>query len=194
MEKGDQTKKKILDTGFGLASQTGLECLSIGKMASSTKMSKSGLFGHFKSKENLQLAVMKHAGQIFNQEVIVPALRAQAGIPRIQKMIDKWVEWTLNLSGGCIFVAAAAEYSDRPGKVRDAIRKQHDLWIDCLNRIAHSAVKAGDFKKDTDCNLFAFQMYSLILGFFLYYNSMDYNKSKELLQSSFQHLIDSYKL
>ena len=194
MEKGEQTKLKILDTGFGLASKIGLECLSIGMMASSVEMSKSGLFGHFKSKENLQLAVMEHAGQIFNQEVIVPALRTQAGIPRIQKIMDKWVEWTINLSGGCIFVAAAAEYSDRPGKVRDSIRKQHDLWINCLNRVAHSAVKVRDFKKDTDCDLFAFQMYSLILGFFLYHNSMEYKKSKQLLQSSFQNLLDSYKL
>jgi len=193
MEKGDQTKKKILDTGFGLASKIGLECLSIGSMAISLEMSKSGLFAHFKSKENLQLAVMEHAAHIFNKDVISPALKAPAGIPRIQKMMDKWVEWTINLSGGCIFVAAAAEYSDRPGKVRDAIREQHDLWIDCLNRIAHSAIKVGDFKEDSDCNLFAFQMYSLILGFFLYHNSMGDKKSKQMLQSSFQHLIDSYK-
>ena len=194
MEKGDLTKKKILDTGFGLASKTGLECLSIGKMANLVKMSKSGLFGHFNSKENLQLEVMKHAGDIFNRDVIVPALKTKPGIPRIQKMMDNWIEWTMNLSGGCIFVAAAAEYSDRPGLVRDSIKKQHDLWIDCLNKIALSAVKQGDFKKDSDCNLFAFQMYSLILGFFLYHNSLGYKQSKKLLQSSFLHLIDSYKL
>ncbi|MCP4670610.1 MAG: TetR/AcrR family transcriptional regulator [Desulfobacula sp.] len=193
MKKGDETKQKILQTGFEMASKLGMECLSIGTLASSTGMSKSGLFSHFKSKENLQLAVMDHAGEIFFENVISPALKAPAGIQRLHSMMDRWINWTINLSGGCIFVAAAAEYSDRPGKMRDCIRNQHDQWIDCLSRVAQSAVKVGDLKEDTDCNLFAFEMYSLILGFFLYHNSIDYKGTLDLVLTAFERLLISYK-
>jgi AcrR family transcriptional regulator len=194
MGKGEETKIRILNKGFELASKLGLECLSIGTLANSTSMSKSGLFGHFNSKENLQLAVMEHAGEIFNQEVVLPALLSDRGIPRIRKIIQKWIEWTLNLSGGCIFVSAAAEYSDRPGIVRDSIRKQHNLWNDCLVRIAQSAVKAGHFKKNTNCSLFAFELYSLILGFFLYHNALNAPDAYEHINDSVERLINSYKL
>ena len=167
MKKGDQTKQKILDKGFEKASELGLECLSIGGLAKETQMSKSGLFAHFQSKENLQLAVLAHAGDVFRQEVIIPALKVRAGIPRIKSIMAKWIEWTLKLSGGCIFVAAAAEYSDRPGKIQDLVRQQHDDWIHCLERVGESAVRAGDFRPDIECTTFAFQLYSPILGFFL---------------------------
>ncbi len=175
-----------------MASKLGLECLSIGTLASATDMSKSGLFGHFHSKENLQLKVMEYAGQVFNQDVIIPALLIPAGIPRIKKVMENWIDWTKELSGGCIFVAAAAEYSDRPGLVRDCVRKQHDLWIDCLSRIAQSAVNVGDFKQDTDCEQFAFELYSLILGFFLYHSSLDHKDVDSLMDQSFNRLIQSY--
>lgn len=194
MKKGDETKQKILDIGFELASKLGLECLTIGTLAKAAGMSKSGLFSHFHSKENLQLNVMIHAGEIFRQDVILPALMTKAGIPRVRKVMEAWVEWTLRLSGGCIFVAAAAEYSDRPGPVRDCIRKQHEEWIDCLSRVAESAVRVGDFGPDTDCDRFAFELYSLILGFFLYHNSLGYDRVKDLLAGSFHRLVESYQI
>lgn len=179
--------------GFELASKLGLECLSIGTLAAATQMSKSGLFGHFHSKENLQLKVMEHAGDIFNQDVIASALKTSAGIPRIRKVTENWVKWTKDLSGGCIFVAAAAEYSDREGPVRDFVQKQQAAWIDCLSRIAWSAVRVGDFRPDTDCDLFAFELYSLILGFFLYHSSLGYPHADKIMSESFERLINSYK-
>jgi len=193
MKKGDETKRKILDKGFELASKLGLECLSIGALASATQMSKSGLFGHFQSKENLQLKVMEHAGEIFNEDVVLPALMVSAGIPRVRQIMENWIQWTKDLSGGCIFVAAAAEYSDRPGPVRNYILKQQNVWIECLSRIAESAVKKGDFKRDTNCKLFAFELYSLILGFFLYHSSLDNPNVEDLMSESFERLIHSYK-
>lgn len=192
MKKGDETRKKILDTGLELASRLGLECLSIGTLAGLTKMSKSGLFGHFKSKENLQLAVLDHAGDIFNQDVVVPALKTPAGVERIRSLMDNWVDWTRKLSGGCLFISAAAEYSDRPGPVNEAIKQQHDLWIDCLSRVADSAVREGELSPDTDCEQFAFELYSLILGFFLYHNSLDSKGTDQLMQSAFERLLASY--
>jgi len=192
MKKGDETKIKILDKGFELASKLGLECLSIGTLATATKMSKSGLFGHFHSKENLQLSVMEHAGRIFKNDVVLPALKAPAGIPRIRTVMKNWVGWSKELSGGCIFVAAATEYSDREGLVRDFILKQQSEWIEFLNRIAESAVRAGDFKSDTNCDLFAFELYSLILGFFLYHSSLNNPDVDNLMSQSFDRLIHSY--
>ncbi len=193
MNKGKETKRKIMDMGFELASTLGLECLSIGTLAKATSMSKSGLFGHFNSKENLQLAVMKHAGGIFRHEVIIPALKTERGIPRIKKITDCWINWSIHLTGGCIFVAAAAEYSDRSGPIKDCINKQHDLWIECLERITQSAVTTGDFKANTNCSLFAFELYSLILGFFLYHNALDYPGARDLIDASVERLINSYK-
>ncbi len=192
MKKGEETRKKILDTGFEMASKLGLECLSIGSLAGATCMSKSGLFSHFKSKEKLQLSVMKHAGRVFREEVLLPALKKPAGVKRLRAMMDNWIDWTVKLSGGCIFVAAAAEYSDRPGKVRDFIRNQHDLWIDSLIRVARSAVRAGDLKADTDSRLFAFEMYSIILGFYLYHNSIGRKEALELTRAAFDRLVISY--
>lgn len=194
MKKGDETRRKILDKGFELASKLGLECLSIGTLATATQMSKSGLFGHFHSKENLQLKVMEHAGNIFREDVIIPSLMTTAGIPRIIKVMENWVQWSKELSGGCIFVAAAAEYSDREGLVKDFILEQQNDWINCLSRIADSAVRVGDFRPDTNCDLFAFELYSLILGFFLYHSSLDYSQVDDLMSLSFERLINSYKL
>ncbi|MCF6246628.1 MAG: TetR/AcrR family transcriptional regulator [Desulfobacula sp.] len=193
MKKGDETKRKILSLGFELASKLGLECLTIGALAKAANMSKSGLFGHFQSKENLQLQVMSHAGEVFNEGVVIPALMTRAGIPRVRKIMENWMQWTQDLSGGCIFVSAAAEYSDRPGLVRAFIREQQDEWIKCLSKIAESAVRVGEFRADTDCEQFAFELYALILGFFLYQSSLEYNGARQLMFKSFDRLIDSYK-
>ncbi len=193
MKKGDETKKRILDIGLEMASRLGLECLSIGSLADATDMSKSGLFSHFKSKENLQIAVMAHAGDVFMENVLMPALKKPAGSRRLRAMMDYWIDWTVELSGGCIFVASSAEYSDRPGRVRDYIREQQDMWIDSLIRVAESAVTAGDLKPDADCRLFAFEMYSLILGFYLYHNSIARKDALELTQAAFDRLLISYQ-
>ncbi len=193
MKKGDKTKRKILDRAFELASKLGLEGLSIGTLAAATEMSKSGLFGHFQSKENLQVKVMEHAGDIFNEAVILPALKTKAGIPRIRMIMERWILWTKELSGGCIFVSAAAEYSDRPGPVRDFILEQQDAWIDSLARIARSAVSVEDFRPDTNCDLFAYELYSLILGFYLYHSSLKHPDVDDLMSESFDRLIHSYQ-
>ena len=193
MKKGDETRQKILDIGFELASTLGLECLTIGELAKAANMSKSGLFAHFKSKENLQLHVMAHAGEIFRQDVIIPAIKTKAGIPRVRKIMENWIEWTRGLSGGCIFVSAAAEYSDRTGPVRDYIMAQQAEWIYCLKRIGRSAVEAGEFKPDTDCERFAFELYSLIMGFFVYHSSLKYANAGDLTADAFERLLKSYQ-
>ena len=107
MTKGEDTKLMILEAGLDMASQLGLEDVSIGALAKATHMSKSGLFAHFQSKENLQSEILRHAGQHFFQSVVVPALKTEAGILRIRALVDNWNHWTSELAGGCVFVQAS---------------------------------------------------------------------------------------
>jgi len=176
-----------------MASQLGLESVSIGALAKATKMSKSGLFAHFQSKENLQSDILCHAGQLFSEGVVIPALKTDAGIPRIRALVRNWVDWTATLSGGCIFVQASNDFKDRPGKVRDFLMLQQEAWIDSLRRIAQSAVRAGDFREDIDLDQFAFEMYSLLLGFHLYYKLLKNEDIEQRQQSALDALIIRYQ-
>jgi AcrR family transcriptional regulator len=183
----------ILDAGLDMASQYGLEGVSIGSLASLINMSKSGLFAHFQSKENLQIEILKHAGRLFAEDVIVPALKTEVGISRIKEMVSNWITWADNLTGGCIFVTASAEYSDRPGKVRDYLLRQQEDWIDSLRRLAQSAIKVGDFRKDIDCEQFAFDLYSLLLGFHLYDRLLDDTETKKRQEMALKQLLANYQ-
>jgi len=193
MTKGEDTKEMILDIGLDLASQVGLEAVSIGELAKATGMSKSGLFAHFQSKENLQCEILKYAGQRFSEGVVIPALRSQAGIARIQALVDNWISWTAKITGGCIFVQASNDFKDRPGKVREFLLLQQDAWIDSLRRIAQSAIRVGHFRQDTDCDQFAFELYSLLLGFHLYYKLLKSEDTKDRQQSALEALIKRYQ-
>ncbi|MEJ2657742.1 MAG: TetR/AcrR family transcriptional regulator [Desulfobacterales bacterium] len=193
MTKGEDTKLIVLEAGLDMASQLGLECVTIGNLAKATNLSKSGLFAHFQSKENLQIEILNHAAQLFSEGVIVPALKTKAGIPRIRALVDNWIQWTSELTGGCIFVSASTDFSDRPGRVRDVLLHQQNQWIDCLRRIAQSAVQAGDFRKDIDFDQFAFDLYSLLLGFHLYYNLLDDAEIKKRQETALVRLLNSYK-
>jgi AcrR family transcriptional regulator len=193
MKKGEETKMVILDAGLDMASQYGLEGVSIGSLANLINMSKSGLFAHFQSKENLQIEILKYAGRLFAEGVIVPALKTKAGIPRIKALVKNWVSWGDNLTGGCIFVTASAEYSDRPGRVRDYLLSQQRDWIDSLRRIAQSAIEVGDFGKDIDCEQFAFDLYSLLLGFHLYDKLLDDSETKKRQETALEQLLANYQ-
>ena len=193
MKKGEETKKVILETGLDMASQYGLEGVSIGSLANLINMSKSGLFAHFQSKENLQVEILNYAARLFAEGVIVPALKTEAGIARVKALVNNWITWADNLTGGCIFVTASAEYSDRPGKVRDCLLRQQNDWIDCLCRIAKSAIKAGDFREDIDCEQFAFDLYSLLLGFHLYEKLLDDSETRKRHEIALDQLLAHYK-
>jgi AcrR family transcriptional regulator len=193
MEKGRDTKGTIIETGLEMSSQLGLECVTIGNLAKEMQMSKSGLFAHFQSKENLQIEILQYAAEDFSQYVIRPALKIERGIPRIRSLVDRWIEWGDKLTGGCIFVSAGMEYSDRPGKVREALMRQQEEWIDCLRRIAQSAIKSGDFRSDIDCDQFAFDLYSLLLGFHYYYKLLNDKKTRQRQKVAFERLLDNYR-
>jgi len=176
-----------------MATQLSLESVSIGNLAKATRMSKSGLFAHFQSKENLQIKILEHAGELFAQGVVVPALMEKAGIERIKALVNNWIAWSSKLSGGCIFVSSSTEFTDRPGKVRDYILKQQEDWIDSLRTIARSAIRVGDFREGIDCDQFAFDLYSLLLGFHLYYKMLNNSETKNRQEAALERLLDNYR-
>ncbi len=166
MSKGEQTRQAIVGEAMRVASHIGLEGLSIGTLASSLGLSKSGLFAHFKSKENLQMKVLDGAARLFVDTVVLPAMRQPRGEPRVVALFENWMRWASrpSLPGGCIFVAAATEFDDRPGTVRAHLVATQRDWMRTLGRAAEIAKEEGHFRADLDHGQFAFHLYALMLG------------------------------
>lgn len=166
MTKGEETKAAILDQAVAIASEVGFTGLTIGQLAERTQMSKSGLFAHFKSKEVLQLETLQRARERFTDMVVRPALTTPRGVKRVQVLVERWLDWaTDGLQGGCIFVASAAEYDDRPGPMRDAVVQNERDWLDTIATVAGTAVAEGDFRADLDTEQFAFTVQGLMLSY-----------------------------
>ncbi len=193
MSRGEDTRIAILEAGLDLASRKGLEAVTIGALAKATGMSKSGLFAHFQSKENLQIELLRYAGDIFSKEVVIPALRVASGEARIRALVDNWIGYSRKLGGGCIFVTASTDLKDRPGKVRDFLLVQQESWIDCLRRVARSAAEAGDFRGDIDFDQFAFELYSLLLGFHLYHTLLGSAETERRQEHALDQLLKSFR-
>jgi AcrR family transcriptional regulator len=161
--KGNETRAAVLDQAVDVARRVGLGGLTIGSLAEQAQLSKSGLFGHFRSKEALQLQVLEHARARFEEAVARPALRTQRGEPRVRELLDRWLQWDA-LPGGCPFVAAATEFDDQPGAVRDRlVRDQRDLF-DMIATIFRTGIAEGDFRPDADPDQFAQDFYGVILA------------------------------
>ncbi len=193
MTKGDETKIAILDTALDMASELGLEGVTIGVLAKATKMSKSGLFAHFESKENLQVEILKHGARLFAENVVIPALRTEAGLPRIRALVNNWVDWASSHAGGCIFVAASNDFSDRVGNVRSSLLLQQEAWIRTLRKVTRSAIKTGEFREDIDCDQFVFELYSLLLGFHLYHHLLHTEDIETRQSVALDQLFDKYQ-
>jgi AcrR family transcriptional regulator len=155
--KGAQTRAAILEHAVDLASVEGLEGLTIGRLAAELKMSKSGLFAHFGSKQELQLATIEAAAERFRTAVIEPAMSAPDGAPRLRAMGERYLEHLDLYTGGCFWGATSAEYDDRPGPVRDAIAGAIDGWLGELERQSEIA---GVEQPDR----FAFELYAVVMG------------------------------
>lgn len=164
--KGVRTRESILRTAVDLASVEGLEGLTIGRLADELKMSKSGLFAHFGSKEELQLATIEMARQIFVEHVVRPALAGPEGVQRLISLCQGWlghVEGKV-FKGGCFFTAASLEFDGRTGPVRDAIADAMKTWLGTLARAVDAAKKAKHLKASVEPEKFAFEIYSLAMG------------------------------
>jgi AcrR family transcriptional regulator len=161
-----QTRADILATGVRLASVEGLEGLTIGRLASELDMSKSGVLGHFGSKEELQLAVIDAAAEIFAREVADRARDAEPGLPKLLATCRAWVSYLERrvFPGGCFFMAAVAEFDDRPGRVRNTIAGLVTVWNRDLYRQIRTAMAAGDLPPDTDPDQLAFEIEGVIFS------------------------------
>lgn len=168
MAKGNTTRARIVETALRAASVDGLEGISLGKVAGDIGMSKSGLFAHFDSKEALQVDVIEAAAEKFAAVVVVPALSAPRGEPRLRALFEHWLKWEQNesLPGGCVFMHAVAELDDRPGPVRDALVRQQTMWLDTLAKAVRLTIDAGQFRRDVDPSLFAFQLYGIVVAYY----------------------------
>lgn len=147
-----------------LSSQRGLEGLTIGALAKQAKMSKSGLYAHFASKEALQIAVLDRAASHWVDEVLAPALKAARGLPRIEALFEGWLRWeTAVLSGGCLFVTAATEFDDRDGPVRHKVAAHLQDMLGALARAASIATEVGHFRSDLDTDQFAYELWGILV-------------------------------
>ena len=166
MGKGAETRASILTQAISMAGILGLEGLTIGRLATQTGMSKSGLFGHFGSKEALQFAVLETIAKDFSLKVISPALKEPTGETRLRKLFSNWMEWANDekQEGGCRLMGASVELNARPGELRDYLAEQQIEWIDCIRRMAQKAVSESIFRAGLDTRQFAFEYHSIGLG------------------------------
>ena len=165
MQKGQQTKAAIVDAALGLATQIGLEGLSIGALAEVMHMSKSGVFAHFGSRDELQMSVIREYHTRFEQEVFYPALQAPRGLPRLRQLFDNWMQRTsVEIDSGCIYISGAVEFDDRPGPVRDALARSVQVWLDAVRRAIEQAVEVGHLRAQTDPVQMGFEIHALILA------------------------------
>lgn len=165
LHKGQQTKAVIIDAALGLAAQIGLEGLSIGAVAEVTGMSKSGVFAHFGSREELQISVVREYHARFEDEVFYPALREPRGLPRLRAMFANWMRRTsTEIDSGCIYISGAVEFDDRPGPVRDALAESVNTWLAAMIRAIVQARQENQLRADADERQVAFEIHGLILA------------------------------
>ncbi len=165
MQKGQQTKQVIVDAALGLATQIGLEGLSIGVLAEVTHMSKSGVFAHFGSREELQISVIREYFNRFEQEVFVPAMREPKGLPRLQALFANWMKRVaVEIQSGCIFISGAVEFDDRSGPVHDALASSVKTWLQAVHRTVVQAKACGHLDENANEQQIAFEIHGLILA------------------------------
>jgi len=190
MLKGRQTRAAILDAALALASHIGLEGLSIGALAEVTGMSKSGVFAHFGSREELQISVVREYHAKFEDEVFRPSMSAPRGLPRLRALFDRWVRRvSVEIDSGCIYISGAVEFDDRPGPVRDALVAMVQTWQDALERAIRAAVDAGHLRADTDAGQLLFEIHGLILALHHDARFLRHAGAEERARAAFERLL-----
>jgi AcrR family transcriptional regulator len=162
--KGEMTRAAIVEAAMGIAARDGLEGLTIGTLADQMQMSKSGVFAHFGSREDLQLAVLKEYVRRFVDDVLRPAVKKPRGLPRLEALLDRWVAFLAReISLGCIMIAGAVEYDDRPGPQRDEMVSIITGWKAELLKAIRQSVQEGHLARGTDAQQMVFEIYGLML-------------------------------
>ena len=194
MRKGELTRAAILDVALELASREGLEGLTIGLLADKMNMSKSGVFAHFGSREDLQMEVLKLYHHRFEQEVFFPSVKEARGIPRLQAMYARWIKRvSVEIASGCIYISGAVEYDDRPGPIREELVSMVRAWQGALLRCVEQCVDAGQLQKDTDAQQMVYEMYGLILAFHHDARFLRQPGSVDRARVGFERLLKNYR-
>ena len=193
-KKGRHTRAVILDAALGLAAQTGLEGLSIGALAEATGRSKSGVFAHFGSREELQIAVLRGYFERFEKAVFAPVLQEARGLPRLQRLFELWIAQVGSASGaGCIFISGAAEFDDRPGPVRDALAQALDVWLAALRRTVQQAQQERHLRRDAEPGQVAFEIHALVLALHFEARLMRWAAAPDRARAGFAGLLQRYR-
>jgi AcrR family transcriptional regulator len=194
VRKGEQTRTLILNEAVALASQVGLEGLSIGSLASRLELSKSGLFAHFGSKEDLQVHTLKQVQRLFQERVFSPALAEPRGLPRLRALFSNWLAWLENdLPGGCLMLAAAAEYDDRPGAVRDLLVAGQRELRGAIAKAIRLAIDTGHLDPSTDPWQLGFELTGIVLATHHDRRLLGDARSPARAQHAFERLIAAHR-
>jgi AcrR family transcriptional regulator len=166
--KGEETRSQILAAAVEQASACGFESLTIGTLAERLGMSKSGLFAHFGSKLDLQVAALDEAARQFTEAVFMPAMKAPRGLKRVRALFENWIGWPqrAQLPGGCPIDAATREYHHQPGPMRDAVIERQKTFNRELRKMVQMAVDSGELRADTDTNQFVYDLFGIVLVFY----------------------------
>lgn len=192
--KGQQTKQLIVDAALGLAGQIGLEGLSIGAIAEITHMSKSGVFAHFGSREELQISVVAEYHRLFTDDVFTPALRQPRGLPRLRALFDNWMQRVAQeIQSGCIFISGAVDFDDRPGAVRDALVHSVQTWLAALHRAVQQAQTQGHLAAQADADQIAFEIHGLILALHYEARFLKNPRALERARAGFDNLLRGHR-
>lgn len=191
VRKGEKTREAILDRALRMASELGLEGVTIGRLADDLDLSKSGLFAHFVSKEDLQVRTLERAAERFTEVVVRPALALPAGEPRLRALFENWLEWPRRVRqpGGCIFVAAAAELDDRPGAARDLLVDLQRKWLATLSQVVRRGQEVGHFRGDLDPAQLAFELHGVGLAWNFHARLLRDPRSRERALAAFERLL-----
>jgi AcrR family transcriptional regulator len=194
MRKGELTRAAILDMALDLASRDGLEGLTIGLLADKMNMSKSGVFAHFGSREDLQIEVLKLYHHHFEQEIFYPSIKDPRGLPRLEGMFARWVKRvSVEIASGCIYISGAVEYDDRPGAIREELASMVNAWQNALRVCVKQAIDMGHLRSDVDPDQMVYEMYGLILALHHDARFLKVPGSVNRAELGFRRLIDSYQ-
>lgn len=191
MSKGEQTRERIVDRAFHLAARRGFDGVSIGALAEETGLSKSGLFAHFGSKEELQVAVLDYAAARFSERVFLPAFRVARGLPRLERLFELWLHWADDVEGGCLFYQAVPELDDLEGRARNALAEQQQQFFDALAHAVSLAIDEKHFRADVDPRQFAFELEGIVLAHRLVDGLLKDKKALARARAAFGRLVDS---
>ncbi|CCD39625.1 Predicted transcriptional regulator for fatty acid degradation FadP, TetR family [Candidatus Paraburkholderia kirkii UZHbot1] len=195
MRKGEQTRAAILDAALELASRDGLEGLTIGLLAERVQMSKSGVFAHFGSREDLQVEVVREYHRRFEDEVFFPSLREARGLPRLRAMMNSWMEKRIQeVTTGCTYISGAVEYDDRAASaVREQLVHSVSMWREALLRAIRQSKDEGHLKPETDPHLILFELYSFMLGLHHDARFLHLPEAVQLTRDALEKTIVSYQ-